>query len=150
MFAPFVPDTPAVDAVLDAALAGVLMALTAAAVAAAPKAAERTVRTLENEARIAGQRVESFQAALDGQKKNVSTANDSEVQLRALEREARTLRDQLEQYMQRYREAVARDTLNATPADARIAREAKFDPDIFVVEIEDRQGRHLLDEDGLA
>lgn len=87
-------------------------------------AAERTVRTLENEAKIATQRIESFTAALDGQKKNVSTANDSEVQLRALEREARTLRDQLEQYMLRYREAVARDTLNATPADARIISRA--------------------------
>lgn len=87
-------------------------------------AAERAVRMLENEAKIAGQRVESFQAALDGQKKNVSTANDSEVQLRALEREARTLREQLEQYMQRYREAVARDTMNATPADARIISRA--------------------------
>jgi succinoglycan biosynthesis transport protein ExoP len=87
-------------------------------------AAERTVRTLENEAKIAGQRVESFQAALDGQKKNVSSANDSEVQLRALERDARTLREQLEQYMQRYREAVARDTMNATPADARIISRA--------------------------
>jgi succinoglycan biosynthesis transport protein ExoP len=87
-------------------------------------AAERTVRTLENEAKISGQRVESFQAALDGQKKNVSSANDSEVQLRALEREARTLREQLEQYMQRYREAVARDTMNATPADARIISRA--------------------------
>ncbi len=87
-------------------------------------AAERTVRTLENEAKIAGQRVESFQAALDGQKKNVSSSNDSEVQLRALERESRTLREQLEQYMQRYREAVARDTLNATPADARIVSRA--------------------------
>ncbi len=30
-------------------------------------------------------------------------------------------------------------------ADARIAREAKFDPDIFVLEIEDRAGRHFLD-----
>lgn len=30
-------------------------------------------------------------------------------------------------------------------ADARIAREAKFDPDIFVVEIEDKAGRHFLD-----
>lgn len=30
-------------------------------------------------------------------------------------------------------------------ADARIARELKFDPDIHVVEIEDRQGRHFLD-----
>lgn len=87
-------------------------------------AAERAVRTLENEAKIASQRIESFTAALDGQKKNVSTANDSEVQLRALEREAKTLRDQLEQYMGRYREAVARDTLNATPADARVISRA--------------------------
>lgn len=30
-------------------------------------------------------------------------------------------------------------------ADGRIAREVRFDPDIFVVEIEDRQGRHFLD-----
>lgn len=87
-------------------------------------AAERAVRTQENEAKIAGQRVESFQAALDGQKKNVASSNDSEVQLRALELDARTLREQLEQYMQRYREAVARDTLNATPADARIISRA--------------------------
>jgi succinoglycan biosynthesis transport protein ExoP len=87
-------------------------------------AAERAVRTLENEAKIAGQRVESFTAALDGQKKSVSSGNDSEVQLRALEREARTLREQLEQYMLRYREAVARDTQNATPADARVISRA--------------------------
>jgi uncharacterized protein involved in exopolysaccharide biosynthesis len=87
-------------------------------------AAERAVRTQENEAKIAAQRVESFTAALDGQKKNASTANDSEVQLRALEREARTLRDQLEQYMGRYREAIARDAQNATPADARIISRA--------------------------
>ena len=87
-------------------------------------AAERTVRTLENEAKIAGQRVESFTAALDGQKKNVATGNDSDVQLRALEREARTLREQLEQYMQRYREAIARDAQHATPADARIVSRA--------------------------
>lgn len=87
-------------------------------------AAERAVRTLENEAKIAGQRVESFTAALDGQKKTVSGANDSEVQLRALEREARTQREQLEQYMLRYREALARDADNATPADARIISRA--------------------------
>lgn len=87
-------------------------------------AAERAVRTLENETKIASQRIESFTAALEGQKKNVSSANDSEVQLRALEREAKTLSDQLEQYMVRYREAVARDTLSASPADARIISRA--------------------------
>jgi succinoglycan biosynthesis transport protein ExoP len=87
-------------------------------------AAERAVRTLENEAKIAGQRVESVTAALDGQKKTASGANDDEVQLRALEREARTQREQLEQYMLRYREALARDAQNATPADARIISRA--------------------------
>jgi hypothetical protein len=30
--------------------------------------------------------------------------------------------------------------------DARIAREVKFDPDIWVVEVEDRAGRHFLDQ----
>jgi uncharacterized protein involved in exopolysaccharide biosynthesis len=87
-------------------------------------AAERAVRTLENEAKIAGQRVESVTAALEGQKKTASGANDAEVQLRALERVARTEREQLEQYMLRYREALARDAQNATPADARIISRA--------------------------
>ncbi|MDX2482810.1 MAG: DUF1491 family protein [Pseudodonghicola sp.] len=33
--------------------------------------------------------------------------------------------------------------------DAAIARQRGFDPDIWVIEVEDRKGRHLLDEDGL-
>ena len=34
--------------------------------------------------------------------------------------------------------------------DDAIARQRGFDPDIWVVEVEDRQGRHLLDEEGLG
>lgn len=34
--------------------------------------------------------------------------------------------------------------------DAAIAKQRGFDPDLWVVEVEDRQGRHLLDEPGLA
>ncbi|MFY0680833.1 MAG: DUF1491 family protein [Thalassovita sp.] len=34
--------------------------------------------------------------------------------------------------------------------DATIAKQRSFDPDLWVIEVEDRQGRHLLDEPGLA
>lgn len=34
--------------------------------------------------------------------------------------------------------------------DAAITRQRGFDPDLWVIELEDRQGRHLLDEPGLA
>ncbi|MDH2328537.1 DUF1491 family protein [Cereibacter sp. SYSU M97828] len=34
--------------------------------------------------------------------------------------------------------------------DAAVARQRGFDPDLWVIEIEDRQGRTLLDEPGLS
>lgn len=33
--------------------------------------------------------------------------------------------------------------------DATITRQREFDPDLWVIEVEDRAGRHLLDEPGL-
>ena len=87
-------------------------------------AAEQTVRSLENEARIAGARVDAIMAAIESQKTIVAAANENEVQLRALEREARTQREQLETYLARFREASARDTASGAPPDARIVSRA--------------------------
>ncbi len=44
-------------------------------------------------------------------------------------------------------------TLIAGPerdVDETIARQRQFDPDVWVIEVEDRAGRHLLDEPGLT
>jgi succinoglycan biosynthesis transport protein ExoP len=46
------------------------------------------------------------------------------VQLRALEREAKTQRDLLDSYLVKYREATARDSVNAAPPDARVISRA--------------------------
>lgn len=34
--------------------------------------------------------------------------------------------------------------------DTAIEKQRTFDPDLWVIEVEDRDGRHLLDEDGLT
>ncbi|MDR9426832.1 MAG: DUF1491 family protein [Salibaculum sp.] len=34
--------------------------------------------------------------------------------------------------------------------DAALARQSGFDPDVWIIEVEDRAGRHLLDEPGLS
>lgn len=87
-------------------------------------AAEKAVRTLENDSRIAGSRVESLLSTLDTIKRQSTTASESEVELRGLEREAKTQREQLEAMLTRYREAMARDAKNAIPPDARIVSRA--------------------------
>ena len=41
-------------------------------------------------------------------------------------------------------------TQGAEPTvDASISKQRSFDPDLWVIEVEDRAGRHLLDRDGL-
>lgn len=37
------------------------------------------------------------------------------------------------------------DWIDAATAEARLAREISFDPDLWIVEVEDRQGRAFLD-----
>jgi uncharacterized protein involved in exopolysaccharide biosynthesis len=86
--------------------------------------AERLARALENDARIAGARVESLAADFDRLKRQAASTNEQDVELRALEREAKAQRDLLSSYLAKYREATARDTIDSAPADARIISRA--------------------------
>ena len=85
---------------------------------------ERLARQLDNDAKVASDRLETLTASLDTVKKLASQTNEQDVQLRALEREAKTERDLLESYLAKYREATARDNINAAPPEARIISRA--------------------------
>ena len=81
-------------------------------------------RSLDNDARIAGGKVEGLSASLEQLKKQASSTNGQDVQLRALEREAKAQRDLLESYLAKYREANTRENIDAAPADGRIISRA--------------------------
>ena len=87
-------------------------------------AADKAVVALENDAKVAASQVDSLSGVLSKQSKVVATGNVDEAQLRELDLEATTQREQLESYMQKYREAIAREADNAAPADARIIASA--------------------------
>jgi Mrp family chromosome partitioning ATPase len=86
--------------------------------------AGKVSRSLENDARIASGRVEGLSASLEQLKKQASSNNGQDVQLRALEREAKAQRDLLESYLAKYREANTRESIEAAPADGRIISRA--------------------------
>lgn len=86
--------------------------------------ADRLARQFDNDAKVAGDRLVSLTASLDQVKRLASQTNEQDVQLRALEREAKTQRDLLESYLAKYREASARDSINAAPPEARIISRA--------------------------
>ncbi|MCG6204388.1 exopolysaccharide transport family protein [Rhodopseudomonas sp. HC1] len=81
-------------------------------------------RSFESDARIASGRVESLTASLEQLKKQASSTNGQDVQLRAMEREAKAQRDLLESYLAKYREATTRETIDQAPADGRIISRA--------------------------
>ena len=86
--------------------------------------ASKISRSLDNDARIAGGRVDGLSASLDQLKKQASSTNGEDVQLRALEREAKAQRDLLETYLAKYREANTRENIDAVPSDGRIISRA--------------------------
>src|SRR5215207_8404889 len=86
--------------------------------------ASKVSRSLDNDARIAGGRVENLGVNLDQLKKQATSTNGQDVQLRALERDAKSKRDLLESYLAKYREATTRETIDTAPADGRIISRA--------------------------
>jgi polysaccharide biosynthesis transport protein len=85
---------------------------------------ERLLRQLDNDASVTRDRLAALGANLEQVKKAASQTSEQDVQLRALEREAKTQRDLLDSYLGKYREATARDSINAAPPDARIISRA--------------------------
>jgi succinoglycan biosynthesis transport protein ExoP len=107
-------------------------------------AADKLARSFENDAKLASAQADSILIALDQQKKMSGTLNSQDVQLRSLERDAKSQRDLLETYLSRYRDTVSRETPEAVQPDARIISRAipstkvhfpKKLPIIFIVTI---------------
>jgi succinoglycan biosynthesis transport protein ExoP len=86
--------------------------------------ASKVSRSLDNDSRIASGRVEGLTSSLEQLKKQATSTNGQDVQLRALEREAKAQRDLLESYLAKYREATTRENIDAAPADGRIISRA--------------------------
>ena len=82
--------------------------------------AEHLARSLENDAKLADARMGTLDAGLDQLKQQASVSNEQDVQLRSLERDAKSQRDLLESYLAKYREATARDSIDAASPDARV------------------------------
>jgi polysaccharide biosynthesis transport protein len=88
------------------------------------KEAETIARSLENDAKVADARVAAQLATFNQFKNQAVTSNEDDVQLRALEREAKSQRDLLESYLAKYREATARDSIATAPVEARVISRA--------------------------
>ncbi len=85
---------------------------------------ERLVASIENDARIAASRIDQTNETIQRLKNQISGSSPQEVELRALEREAKSQRDLLESYLARYREATARENIDSVPAEARVISRA--------------------------
>ncbi len=88
------------------------------------KEAELLAHSLENDAKLADAKVAAQLSTFDQLKSQAVTLNEDDVQLRALERDAKSQRDLLESYLAKYREATARDSIATAPADARVISRA--------------------------
>lgn len=91
----------------------------------------KILKSLENEAEVAKLRQAQLVAQLNKAKTASARADDQQVGLNALEREAAAQRDLLQTYLARYREASSRAGKNAAPADARVISTAVVPNEVY-------------------
>jgi exopolysaccharide transport family protein len=84
----------------------------------------KVLASLESEASVSRDREKQLIGQLENLKADTAVTDERQVGLKALEREATAQRQLLETYLARYREAVSRQDMNATPADGRIISNA--------------------------
>ncbi|MEM1289388.1 MAG: exopolysaccharide transport family protein [Pseudomonadota bacterium] len=89
--------------------------------------AARVAQRFENAAQVSQARAEALEEQLAQLSAEAARIAESEVQLRALEREAAAQRDLLQSYLVRFREAATRDEPALLPTNARVIQTAQVD-----------------------
>lgn len=82
-------------------------------------------------------------------RKGDGTAGSVLVKLNTLDGQAIAFQRQFD-LMSGAREWVVLAQGDEADVDASLSKQSGFDPDLWVIEVEDRQGRHLLDDPSLA
>jgi len=77
------------------------------------------------------------------------TAGSVLVKLNTLDGQARAFQRQFD-LMSGAREWVILAEGSEVDVDASLTKQSSFDPDLWVIEVEDKQGRHLLDDPSLS
>lgn len=91
--------------------------------------ASRVAQRFDNEARVASARAQALEDQLAGLTAQAARTSQSEVELRALEREAAAQRDLLASYLVRFREAATREDTDLLPTNARVIQTAQVERD---------------------
>ena len=90
--------------------------------------ARKVLSGLENDAKIAAGRVSSLKASINELKAQSVTANEDQVRLRELQRDAKAKSGRLTTLLSRYREAESGRNARTLPADARVISRATIPP----------------------
>lgn len=91
--------------------------------------ASRVAQRFDNETSVAAARAQGLEDQLAGLTAQAARTAESEVELRALEREAAAQRDLLASYLVRFREAATREDTALLPTNARVIQTAQVERD---------------------